>query len=67
MAQRLAQPEALESPAKAVALDSVMIRLDDAPLRNSSNGKAIWRIGSDIGAHGRGGGAVGAGAPELRV
>ena len=65
MAQRLAQPDALERPAKAVALDSVMIRLDDAPLRSSSNGKAIWRIMLDAGAHGRGDGA--AGAPELRA
>ena len=41
MAQRFAQPDALESPAKADAFDSVMIRLDEAPLRNSSRGKAI--------------------------
>ena len=44
MAQRFAQPVALDSPANAAAFDSVMMRLDDAPLRNSSKGKAIWRI-----------------------
>jgi hypothetical protein len=46
IAQRFAQPAALERPAKAEALHSVIIRLEDAPLRNSSNGKAIWRIGA---------------------
>ena len=46
MAQRFAQPAALDSPAKAAAFESVMMRLDDAPLRSSSKGKAIWRIDS---------------------
>jgi hypothetical protein len=46
IAHRFAQPEALERPAKAEALHSVMISLEDASLRNSSKGKAIWRIGA---------------------